>query len=272
MPACRSFDVAVLCLVRDVLGDAERETGAVPQHVPATVASTNVNGTVTDETPNLCVSVIGAVVEVGTHRTVGLVEPLEEQLQGDPASSCHLPANSWAGELTQRPGSSAFQNSTSASCLSRGESMQTCTILDRWPSGQVTGSVAVWGFSEMTQKGRPPGDDRIHHRSALCGAQRDGLRNGLLGIVGLQVHMHSRRAIDLLEVDVGVAVGWLEAAQLGVVRPWISHRPAEGPGPEVGRRAMEVGWSVHDGVQPSHRTRGLSRPSRARPSRGAWRP
>src|SRR4051812_5026314 len=93
-PASRSADVAVICLVRAVLGDAERETGAVPQHVPATVASTDVDGTVTDETPNLCVSVIGAVVEVGTHRTLGLVEPLEEQLEG--RSSVIVPL---AGEL-----------------------------------------------------------------------------------------------------------------------------------------------------------------------------
>src|SRR3954468_8643060 len=94
LPAARSADVAVICLVRVVLRDAERKAGAVPQHVPATVASTHVNGTVTDETPNVCVLVIGAVVEVGTHRTLGLVEPLEEQLKGRPGVIVPL-----AGEL-----------------------------------------------------------------------------------------------------------------------------------------------------------------------------
>src|SRR3954452_1170787 len=107
------------------------EPAGSPEHVPATTSGVQADRTEADQSSDLGSQVVGAVVEVGAHRAVGLAEPFEQQMEGGAGVVMPLAGELVAGELTQRPRSSAFQNSTSASCLSRGESMQNCTILDR---------------------------------------------------------------------------------------------------------------------------------------------
>ena len=64
--------------------------------------------------------------------------------------------------------------------------------------------------------------------------------------------MYARWSGDLLEMDVGVATRWVEAAQLRVLRPWCTRRPAQCASPEVADRAVQVCGYVDHHVQPGH--------------------
>ena len=72
-------------------------------------------------------------------------------------------------------------------------------------------------------------------------AEVDRLPHGLLGVVGLDVEMHPRRSVDLLEVEVGPAERWLEAPQLGMVPP---RAPVGHPKAADQNSAVGPSWSA----------------------------
>ena len=73
-------DVAIPRPRRGVFGDTERKADAVAQHVPPTTRP-DVSRAEVQEPAYLARQVVGAVIEMGSHRTVWLIESLEEQLE-----------------------------------------------------------------------------------------------------------------------------------------------------------------------------------------------
>ena len=186
-----------------------------------------------------------------------LVEPLEEQLR---SATRRRRATCRRTRARSRPPtgppSSARQNATSASWTSRGESMQTWTMPGPVPvgPGHRLGRVVV--PAATTQKGRPPGERRVRQRS--CSATRSAPSCWPRATVAStssdsRSRWTPRRTVDLLEVDVRPARGRLEAAQLGMARPRLPRRPAQGRAQNVRGAGVLVGGDVDDGVQPGHR-------------------
>jgi len=79
---------------------------------------------------------------------------------------------------------------------------------------------------------------RPHRAPAAGGSGDDGSSlNKPIGqatVGSLKIEMDARAVVSDLLVNVGVTLGWGEAAELGVTGPFLAERPAQRGGPEGG--------------------------------------
>ena len=162
-----------------------------------------------------------------------LVEALEQQLERRPGSSCHLPANSRAGD-GPAPGQQRTPERHLPVVAATGESMLTWT--SRCGDRRATPPARAVGFArpehaERQATGGGQGAPAVVLGDELC-AQFPG-PGAVASGSALEVDVHPRRPVDPLHVDVRRPSRRLEAAQLGVSGPRLPRRPTQRTRPEL---------------------------------------
>ena len=171
------------------------------------------------------------------------------------SASCHLPANSAAGEETQRPPSRVPPEldlgPVHAAWGVHAHLDHPRTVSVR-PGARCRHRILVGRDHAPGQTAR--GQERapavvLGHQ---VGSQEDSMVHCRVGVLRLHVEVHPGRAVDLLEVDVRRTVVRLEAAQLRVTRPRFTGRPSQDAAPEPRRRVEACSRHVEDRVEPGH--------------------
>ena len=187
----------------------------VARHVPAAVPFTDVRGTQVEQAGDLSVAVVGAEVECARTSPPARSSRWKSSWSGEPASSCAAatPTTRPTGSR-HRPPSRPRQKATSSRAAT-AERRRTPSR-ERWPSAQVTGCGAGCARARSTQKGRPPGERSVHHRSSAATTTAPAPTARATVEPG-RSHSRSRCTswpVDLL-TDVGPALRRLEARTSG---------------------------------------------------------
>jgi two-component system, NarL family, response regulator LiaR len=123
------------------------------------------------------------------------------------------------------------------------------------PSGHATAPGTRCSAAATTQNGSPPGERRVSQPVVFgdegC-AQVERPCHGLVGVRGLEVEVHARHCVHLLQMHVRGAVRRLEAAQLRMSVPGRPEGPVERQLPEGSAGGVLVLGDVDDGMDPAH--------------------
>lgn len=164
-----------------------------------------VRGAELHQPPDLVPDVVGSEVEMRRVGPLGSSSCWKSSWSGDPASSCHLPANSTSFEVTQRPANRARQKNHLPSLDRSGRIDAYLHDPRAVPIGRRGGLRRFKAVGSHDTERKPTGgsqrDPAIVLSDERC-AEFGGSLDAHPGGVGLDIQMHPWRPVDLLKVQV----------------------------------------------------------------------